>query len=492
MSIRSGPASGAGYLSSLLDLLSPEALIEKPSTGRRRNSRRLLRQFLEALPVAVYTTDPKGRITYHNEAAAELWGGRPEPGTAEWCGSWRLYWPDGTPMGRGQCPMATALKDQRSIRGQEAVLERPDGTRVPFLAYPTLLRGESGRLLGAINVLVDLSDQRRARQFEQRLVSIVESSHDAILGKDLNGVIETWNRGAERLFGYTEEEAVGRPMTFLIPEDRRDEEPAIHGRIRRGERVDHFETLRQRKDGSLVEVSLTASPIESAEGEVIGISSIARDITERRRAQEQQTLLLREMNHRINNLFAITSSLVTLTARSASTPQEMADAINGRLQALARAHELIRSDPTGMAGKPDTTLDALIRMTIAPYTNPAGDGDHKPFVLEEGPEVPIGRNAVTSLALFLHELMTNAAKYGALSTQHGRIRIGWSIAHGKLVMFWEERGGPPVAEAPLQEGFGNLLVRRSITEQLGGKFSHEWAREGLSINLTVPLDSLAQ
>lgn len=492
MSVRSGPASGAGYLSSLLDLLSPEALVERPSTGRRRNSRRLLRQFLEALPVAVYTTDTEGRITYHNVAAAELWGCRPEPGTAEWCGAWRLYWPDGSPMRHEQYPMAAALKEQRSIRGQEAVVERPDGTRVPFLAYPTLLRGESGRLLGAINVLVDLSDQRRAHQFEQRLVSIVESSHDAIMGKNLDGVIETWNRGAERLFGYTEEEVIGQPVTFLFPEDRRDEEHAIHGRIRRGERVDHFETLRQRKDGSLVEVSLTASPIENAEGDVIGISSIARDITERRRAQEQQALLLREMNHRINNLFAVAGSLVTLTARAAQTTEAMAEAINGRLQALARAHELIRIDPTGLAGKPDTTLDALIRMTFAPYTDATRAGDHRPFVIEEGPEVPIGRNAVTSLALFLHELMTNAAKYGALSSPHGRVRVAWSVTGGELVLVWEERGGPPLTAPPMHEGFGNLLVRRSITEQLGGQFSHEWAREGLSINLTVPLEALAQ
>ena len=142
-------------------------------------------------------------------------------------------------------------------------------------------------------------------------MAIVESSDDAILSKDLNGVIMTWNRGAQLLFGYTAEEAVGRSVTILIPTDRHDEEPMILERIHLGQSVDHYETIRQRKDGSLVNISLTVSPIRNEKGEVVGASKIARDITESKRAQEQQELLLREMDHRVKNLFSAECRLST-------------------------------------------------------------------------------------------------------------------------------------------------------------------------------------
>jgi PAS domain S-box-containing protein len=119
--------------------------------------------FLDALGVAVYTTDEEGAITYFNEAAATLWGRRPELGEP-WCGSWRLYWPDGRPMPHDECPMAVAVKEDRPIRGQEAELERPDGTRGVFIAYPTPLHDDSGRMVGAVNVLVDVTERRKAEE----------------------------------------------------------------------------------------------------------------------------------------------------------------------------------------------------------------------------------------------------------------------------------------------------------------------------------------
>jgi PAS domain S-box-containing protein len=127
----------------------------------------------------------------------------------------------------------------------------------------------------------------------QRIASIVESSDDAIVSKDLNGVITSWNNGAERIFGYTAEEVVGKPVMILIPPDRHDEEPAILERIRRGERIEHFETVRLRRDGSRVDISLTVSPIKSAEGKIVGASKIARDITEKMRSEAQIAILAR-------------------------------------------------------------------------------------------------------------------------------------------------------------------------------------------------------
>ena len=172
----------------------------------------------------------------------------------------------------------------------------------------------------------------------QHYAAIVESSDDAILSKDLNGVIMSWNRGAQRLFGYAAEEAVGKPVLMLIPVDRQDEEPMILARIRQGERIEHYETIRQRKDGSLVDISLTVSPIKNEKGEIIGASKIARDITELKRAREQQALLLREMDHRVKNLFALAISVLNLSGRSAGSVPEVVRSAGDRLSALARAH----------------------------------------------------------------------------------------------------------------------------------------------------------
>ena len=160
----------------------------------------------------------------------------------------------------------------------------------------------------------------RARQ---HYASIVESSDDAILSKDLNGIITSWNRAAQRLFGYTAEEAVGRSVTLLIPADRHDEEPMILERVRRGDRIEHYETVRQRKDRSLVDISLTVSPIKDEKGKIVGASKIARDITELKQARERQELLLREMDHRVKNLFALAISVLRLSGRSAGSVPEL-------------------------------------------------------------------------------------------------------------------------------------------------------------------------
>jgi PAS domain S-box-containing protein len=248
----------------------------------------LCREAIEALPAAVYMTDAEGRITFYNEAAAALWGCRPELGDSKFCGSWKLYQPDGTPLPHDECPMAMALHQKRPIRGVEAVAERPDGTRIPFIPYPTPLFDATGRLSGAVNMLVDISERKLTEQHKQRLASIVDSSEDAIISKDLSGIITSWNPGAERLFGYVAEEMIGKSITLLIPPDLRHEEAKILERLGRGGRVEHFETTRMRKDGSLVRVSLSVSPVRNAQGGVVGASKIARDVTERNKAEELQ------------------------------------------------------------------------------------------------------------------------------------------------------------------------------------------------------------
>ena len=152
-------------------------------------------------------------------------------------------------------------------------------------------------------MLIDLSDRKRADQIGQRLASMIELSDDAIVSKNLDGTITSWNKGAERIFGYTAAEAVGQSITILIPSEHQQEETILE-RIRRGQRVDPFETVRRRKDGSLIDISLTVSPVKNEQGEIVGASKIAHDITERKRHEAQIALLAREAEHRTRNILA--------------------------------------------------------------------------------------------------------------------------------------------------------------------------------------------
>jgi PAS domain S-box-containing protein len=250
-----------------------------------------MRAILEALPAAIYTTDAEGRITSFNDEAVRFSGRVPQLGTDSWCVTWKLYWPDGTPLPHDQCPMAIALREGRPVRGVSAIAERPDGTRVHFMPYPTPIKDASGKVIGAVNMLVDITEQKRAEEAQARLAAIVASSVDAIFSTSLDGIIQTWNRGAEYLFGYSATEALGQPVAIIIPPDRLAEEPELSARIGRGEVVVNFETVRRAKDGRCFNISLTASPIRNAAGRVVGASRIPRDITERKRADEARARL---------------------------------------------------------------------------------------------------------------------------------------------------------------------------------------------------------
>jgi PAS domain S-box-containing protein len=183
--------------------------------------------------------------------------------------------------------MAVTLREGRAVRGEEIIVERPDGTRRNVLPYPDPIRDASGKIVGAVNMLLDITERKRDEEAARRLAAIVESSDDAIISKDLNGIIATWNRGAERLFGYQAEEVIGRPISILMPPDRINEQPQILERIRRGEHLEHYQTIRRRKDGRLIEISLTISPIKNADGKIVGASKIVRNITRQKQAERE-------------------------------------------------------------------------------------------------------------------------------------------------------------------------------------------------------------
>ncbi len=328
------------------------------------------------------------------------------------------------------------------------------------------------------------ADRRYAFEASAWLAAIVENSDDAILSKTLDGIIMTWNRGAERLFGYTAEEAIGQPITLVIPQDRHYEEEGILRRLRAGERIDHFETVRQRKDGELIEVSLTVSPVRNEAGEILGASKIARDITTQKRTAAQQSILLREMHHRIKNLFTMAAALISLSAKASASTADLAADLSARMQALARAHSLTLPDLNNDPGaEAETTVVALLKAILAPHEHEIGSR-----ISVSGTDVPISGNALTSAALLLHELATNAAKYGALSTAEGKLSISLDVIDDRLQMVWEEHGSSAGGEGK-HEGFGSTLERASV-QGLRGQLSRNWQPDGLSLTLEIPLQQL--
>jgi PAS domain S-box-containing protein len=461
--------------------ISRDVTRRKEDERKMRESEHRYKEMLQALPLPVYTTDLDGRINFFNEAAVEFAGRRPEAGE-KWCVTWRLFYPDGTPMPHDQCSMAIALKEGRAVRGMEGIAERPDGTRVRFASYPTPLLDTSGNATGAINVLVDLTERYRISEMSARLASIVESSDDAIVSKDLNGTIISWNAGASRVFGYEASEMVGQPIIRIIPPELHDEERQILERLSRGERIDHFETVRVAKNGSRLDISLSVSPVRDPRGIVVGASKVARDITERKRAEKLQQLLIDELNHRVKNTLAMIQAISSQSLRHAKNSRDFVSSFNGRVQALALAHESITA--TKMEGA--DVID-IVREQVA-----LGQGEDR-RIRCSGPTLLLDPQVTVHLSLVLHELATNARKYGALSVPEGRLTVRWEVRSTErqsLFLVWEESNGPKVS-APRERGFGSTLIERTLSGH-GGESSIRYNEAGVTCHITLPLADQAQ
>ena len=342
--------------------------------------------------------------------------------------------------------------------GREVIVD----SRMQLLSDDTVL--EVNRDVTEIRALLNALQESEQRL--RSLAAIVEFSDDAIVSKNLDGIVKSWNWGAERMFGYTAAEAVGQPITIVIPADRQSEEREILTRIRRGEHTDHFETIRRRKDGTLIVVSVTVSPVRNAEGQIIGASKIARDITEQKRSHEQIATLAREAEHRSKNLLATVQATVRLS--QSETPDGLKRAIEGRIQSLANVHSLFVQ--TRWVG---ADLSTIATQELAPYSEK--DRRH---VRIDGPPVVLEPDVAQAVAITLHELATNAAKYGALAVPDGQVELKWSHeADGRLHLRWTESNGPKVRE-PAHKGFGGRVIEQIIAQR-SGTIHFDWRADGL-------------
>ena len=333
---------------------------------------------------------------------------------------------------------------------------------------------------GVVITFVDVTERNRAAQNAQRLSVIVESSADAIISKNLNGVILSWNAGAERMLGFTADEAVGKAITILIPPERHDEETEIIERIRHGERIDNYDTVRRRKDGSLIDVSLSISPVRDSRGKVVGAAKIIQDITERKRRSDQLNMIMREMLHRTNNLLAVIQAMSRQTARHSVDFSEFATRFDARIQGLAHSNDLlVKQDWQGV------TINDLVHAHLAPFIEA-----NKTRVDAEGPRLLLKPEAAQSLGLALHELATNASKYGALSTNEGKITVRWERYTSSdgvecVRLTWREHGGPPV-KTTQRKGFGRVVIEQMVARTLDAKVAASFAPEGVGWTFDVP------
>ncbi|WP_052002661.1 PAS domain S-box protein [Microvirga sp. BSC39] len=359
----------------------------------------------------------------------------------------------------------------------------PDGSNRWIQGRGEYIRNEAGQVIRSRGVVMDVTQQKQAVEANARLAAIVASSPDAIISFDAAGKrIVTWNKGAEALFGYTEAEAVGQPVNLLVPLD-----PVTGAKVKSGAFEQtiaqghiRFEAKRRRKDGSLLDVSVLATCMTDAAGRVIGAAAIFRDITERKRWEEHQRLLINELNHRVKNTLATVQSVASQTLRNSRTMEEAQRGVEERLIALSRAHNVLTQENWEGASLKDIVMGA-----IGPYRY---DGENR--VQVSGSDVRLSPQMALALAMALHELATNAVKYGALSNEMGEIRITWAVRpsadapHFHLV--WIESSGPPVV-VPTRRGFGTRLIERSLAQELQGRVQLAFEPTGLVCTLDAPV-----
>jgi PAS domain S-box-containing protein len=373
--------------------------------------------------------------------------------------------------------IADVLSGTRPHYELEKRMITKSGEHIWVRVTSALVRDPEGKPLYRTSVIEDVTERRKAREASARLAAIVQASPDAMISTCLAGNIETWNPGAEKLFGYSPTEIVGRPLSLLAPADRLKEVEAKLATVLRGDTV-HLETTRLHKDGTQIDVSLYTTPIVT-NGRITSVSETMEDIRERKRREEHIVLLNRELAHRVKNTLAVIQSIANQTMRSTPDPKAFRVAFQGRLQALASANDLLMQ--TNWDG---SELKDFIDRQLAPLMPRSAMQLRK-----DGPPVIIPAELSVHLGLALHELGTNAIKHGAWSVPGGQVRLSWEVRYTadthlrRLILTWAESNGPRLAP-PTRTGFGTTLIDRGIPD---AHVDRDYLPSGLVCRIDVAL-----
>ncbi len=441
---------------------------------------------LDALPLGVYACDADGCILRVNRKAAELWGQTPRlmDATQRFCGSFSVESLDGGFIPPDQTPMARAVLHGESFEGAEAVVSNPDGRRWVARVTVAPLRDPQGAVVGAINCFQDVSrehDMRLALERQQRTFDLaMVASRMGTWRYTMADNICVYDENAQGLYGLTEgrflhdDEGVKAKfhpddMALMWERVGKAIDPQGDGRYDVEYRVKQL-------DGSwrwLSAWGLVEFDGPGPDRKPVAIAGASRDLSEMKRAEELQGLLVNELNHRVKNSLATAQSIAAQTLRGADDLKSARIAIDARIGLLARAHDLLTARNWSGADLADVVGRAI-----------------EPFVVDQfeltGGSLEVSPKHALALSLALHELATNAAKYGALSIPKGRVRIGWSVADGQLRVDWTESGGPPVTP-PERRGFGSRLLEEGLMRELDGRANLQFGRDGVRCEIAAAL-----
>jgi PAS domain S-box-containing protein len=469
-----------------------------------------LQTILSSMPEGMISTDVEGRVTFLNGMGETLTG-----------------WPQAEAAGRPLPEIFRIIDVQhrqpvenpalRALLNHTLLIAR-DGTERPIDGSAAPLRDRSGATVGAVLVFRDITDRMRAEEIQARLAAIVESSQDAVVSKTLDGIILSWNAEAVRLFGHTPEEAVGRSITLIIPQDRREEETGIMERLRRGERVEHFETVRVSKTGHRIDISLTISPIRNAAGHVIGASKIARDITDQKRTEAA----LREADRQKDEFLALLAHELRNPLAPLRNGLQIMRLAGADEHAVSRARAMMERQLGHMVRLVDDLLDVSrisrnklelrrSRVLLSDVVSSALETS-RPVIEEAGHELiatlpaePVPLDAdLTRLAQVFSNLLTNSARY---TDRGGRIELTGDVRDGEVVVSVRDTGiGIPAEALPrvfemfsqvdrsMERATGGLGIGlalvKGLVEMHGGSVTAESAGPGQGSTFSVRLRAL--
>jgi PAS domain S-box-containing protein len=441
---------------------------------------------LDALPIGVYACDVDGQIIRVNRRAIELWGRAPRllDSTQRFCGCFRVESLQGDFIPPGETPMARAVLTGESFEDVEAVVQNPDGKRWVACVNVAPLRGADGLVIGAINCFRDVTrehDMRLALERQQRTFDLAMlASKMGTWRYTMADNICVYDENAQRLYGLTQArflhdkdgvEAKFHPddMDLMWARVAKALDPEGDGRYEVEYRVKQL-------DGSwrwLSAWGLVEFEGQGANRKPVAIAGASRDLSERKQAEELQRLLGNELNHRVKNTLATVQSIVNQTLRSAADVESARAAANARIVSLAEAHDLLTNRNWSGADVAD-----LVARAVAPFAA-------RQFSID-GPSLDVAPSQALALSLALHELATNAAKYGALSRPEGRVELRWEAQDDRFDLSWRESGGPPVVP-PSRRGFGSRLIENALCRDLDGRTRLEFASEGVRCWITAVL-----
>lgn len=446
-------------------------------------------KLLEWLPIGVYACDRDGYLVQYNQRALELWGHAPDPAEERhrYCGTYKAYRSNGEELEPVEMPMAEMLASGRPIRDRELDVERPDGTRLTLLGHFDPLFDEESNLIGGVGCFQDITARKLA---EDRLGeretwhrALLDALPAAIYTTDAEGRLTFYNQAAVDLSGRTpildtDAWSVGGKLFWPDGTPIAYEDCPMAMALKTGQPVRGTEKIVERPDGTRVPILPYPTPLHDTEGHIIGAVNMLVDITERKHAEEQKTLLLRELAHRVNNSFAVILAITQQSLRNATSPEAFATSFTGRLQALAQAHNLLLAKDWAGAD-----LAELAKGQLAPFCLDVAER----FDIK-GPRVRLLPTQVIALGVVLHELGTNAAKYGALSNNSGRVSLNWTVSDGRVRLVWTERDGPQVSP-PSRKGLGSKLIERGLP---AATIDWRFDPRGVVCSIDLPLDRNTQ